>query len=128
MQLIEHYPKRKRDRTVTCWIVTTDVDLPREEVREAAHQRWQIENEIFKRISHLAGTKTFYFKDPRQFFNLLRLFFAAMAVLDCIMWMLRAHTLLFAALRVGIKATWRNVFSRIGEVLYGLPRAFGFMT
>jgi len=128
VQLTETYPKRKRDRTVTCWIVTTDLELPLEEVREAAHQRWQIENGIFKRISHLAGTKTFYFKDHRQFFNLLRLFFAAMAVLDCIMFMLRAHTLLFAALRVGIKATWRNVFSRIGEVLYELPCAFGALT
>jgi hypothetical protein len=108
VQLIETYPKRKRDRTVISWIVTTDLGLPLEEVREAAHQRWQIENSIFKRISHLAGTKIFYFKDPRQFFNLLRLFFAAIAVLDCIMWMLRAHGLLFAALRVGIKDTWLN--------------------
>lgn len=124
VQLTETYPKRKRNRTVTSWIVTTDVQLPLEEVREAAHQRWQIENGIFKRISHLAGTKTFYFKDHRQFFNLLRLFFAAMAVLDCIMWMLRAHRLLFAALRMGIKDTWLNVFSRIEEVLGRLPCAF----
>jgi len=128
VELREFYPKRKRERTVISWIVTTDIELPLEDLREAAHQRWQIENGIFKRISHLAGTKTFYFKDYRQFFSLLRLFFAAMAVLDCIMWMLRAHRLLFAALRVGIKATWRNVFSRIGEVLYELPCAFGALT
>jgi hypothetical protein len=124
VQLTETYPKRRRNRTVTSWIVTTDVQLPLEEVREAAHQRWQIENGIFKRISHLAGTKTFYFKDHRQFLNLLRLFFAAMAVLDCIMWMLRAHRLLFAALRMGIKDTWLNVFSRIEEELGRLPCAF----
>jgi hypothetical protein len=124
VELTETYPKRKRDRTVISWIVTTDLELPLEEVREAAHQRWQIENGIFKRISHLAGTKTFYFKDHRQFFNLLRLFFAAMAVLDCIMWMLRAHSRLFAALRFGIKDTWLNVFSRIEEVLGTLPCAF----
>jgi hypothetical protein len=124
VQLTETYPKRRRNRTVVSWIVTTDLQLPLEEVREAAHQRWQIENGVFKRISHLAGTKTFYFKDHRQFFNLLRLFFAAMAVLDCIMWLLRAHTLLFAALRFGIKDTWLNVFSRIEEVLGWLPCAF----
>jgi len=124
VELIETYPKRKRNRTVTSWVVTTDLDLPLEEVREAAHQRWQIENGIFKRISHLAGTKTFYFKDQRQFFNLLRLLFAAIAVLDCIVWMLRSHTLLFAALRFGIKDTWLNVFSRIEEVLSELPCAF----
>jgi len=124
VELTESYPKRKRNRTVISWIVTTDLQLPLEEVGEAAHQRWQIENGVFKRISHLAGTKTFYFKDHRQFFNLLRLFFAAMAVLDCIMWLLRAHTLLFAALRFGIKDTWLNVFSRIEEVLGWLPCAF----
>ena len=124
VELTETYPKRKHNRTVISWIVTTDLQLPLEEVREAAHQRWQIENGIFKRISHLAGTKTFYFKDHRQFFNLLRLFFAAMAVLDCIMWMLRAHSRLFAALRCGIKDTWLNVFSRIDEVLGTLPCAF----
>jgi hypothetical protein len=124
VQLTETYPKRKRDRTVISWIVTTDLELPLEELREAAHQRWQIENGIFKRISHLAGTKTFYFKDHRQFFNLLRLFFAAIAVLDCILWLLRAHALLFAALRLGIKDTWLNVFSRIDEVLVKLPCAF----
>jgi hypothetical protein len=124
VELIETYPKRKRNRTLISWIVTTDLQLPLEEVREAAHQRWQIENGVFKRISHLAGTKTFYFKDHRQFFNLLRLFFAAMAALDCIMWMLRAHRLLFAALRFGIKDTWRNVFSCVVEVLGTLPCAF----
>jgi hypothetical protein len=127
VELTETYPKRTRERTVISWIVTTDLQLPLEEVREAAHQRWQVENGIFKRISHLAGTKTFYFKDHRQFFNLLRLFFAAMAVLDCIMWMLRDHTLLFAALRLGIKDTWLNVFSRIEEVLGGLPCAFAVL-
>ena len=99
VELTEHYPKRKQDCTVTCWIVTTDVEQPLEEVREAAHQHWQIENGIFKGISHLAGTRTFN-------------------------WMLRAHTLLFAALRMGIKDTWLNVFSRIDEVLGRLPCAF----
>jgi hypothetical protein len=124
VELIETYPKRKRNRTVISWIVSTDLQLPLEEVREAAHQRWQIENGVFKRVSHLAGTKTFYFKDHRQFFNLLRLFFAAMSALDYILWLLRAHRLVFAALRRGIKDTWRNVFSRLVEVLGELPCAF----
>jgi hypothetical protein len=124
VELTEFYPKRKKDRNVRCWIVTTDLDLPLEELREAAHQRWQIENRVFKRISHLSGTKRFYFKDHRQFFNLLHLFFAAVAVLDCIIALLKAHKRLLAALRAGIKGTWRNVFSRIREVLYELPCAF----
>jgi hypothetical protein len=128
VELTEFYPKRKQDRTVTCWIVTTDVDLPLGDLREAAHQRWQIENNVFKRISHLSGTKRFYFKDYRQFFNLLHLFFAAVAVLDCIIASLRAHRLLFDALRGGIKPTWLNVFSRVQEVLYGISFAFEHLT
>jgi hypothetical protein len=39
VQLTESYPKSKRDRNVSCWIVTTDLSLSLEEVREAAHQR-----------------------------------------------------------------------------------------
>ncbi len=128
VELKEYYPKRKRQRNLSCWIVSTDLQLPLKELREAAHQRWQIENNVFKRISHLSGTKRFYFKDPRQFFNLLHIFFAAVAVLDCIIALLRAHQRLFAALRAGIKDTWRNVFSRIREVLYELPCAFERMT
>ena len=128
VQLREYYPKGKRERNASCWIVCTDMDLPLEELRQAAHQRWQIENRVFKRISHLSGTKRFYFKDHRQFFNLLHLFFAAVAVLDCIIALLKAHKRLLAALRAGIKGTWRNVFSRIREVLYELPCAFERLT
>ena len=51
--LIEDYPKRKRNSHVETWIITTDFTLSFEEAREAAHLRWQIENNEFKRISHL---------------------------------------------------------------------------
>jgi hypothetical protein len=127
-ELREFYPKRKKDRNVSSWIVTTDMSLSGEELREAAHQRWQIENNVFKRISHLSATKRFYFKDHRQFFNLLHLFLAAVAVLDCILALLRPHKRLFDALRDGIKPTWRNLFSRIQEALYELPCAFRHLT
>jgi hypothetical protein len=80
--LVEDYPKRKRNAHVETWIVTTDLTLDFLEGREAAHLRWHIENHQFKRLSHLAGTKTHYFKDPRQFFVLLRLFCLAVTVFD----------------------------------------------
>jgi hypothetical protein len=80
--LVEDYPKRKRNAHVETWIVTTDLTLDFLEGREAAHLRWHIENHQFKRLSHLAGTKTHYFKDPRAFFVLLRLFCLAVTVFD----------------------------------------------
>jgi hypothetical protein len=128
VELTEYYPKRTGRTHEHCWIVSTELTLTLEEIREAAHQRWQIENNVFKRISHLSGTKRFYFKDHRQFFNLLRLFLAAIAVLDYILVLLRAHPRLYAAVRLGIKGTWRNVFSRLWELLSELPCAFERLT
>ncbi len=61
IHLVEFYPKRKKNRHIECWIITTDLSLSVTEIREAAHLRWQIENNVFKRISHLSATKRFYF-------------------------------------------------------------------
>jgi len=127
LQILEHYPKRRRNKNESFWIVTTDLALSIEEAREAAHQRWQIENNVFKRISHLSATKRFHFKDPRQFFNMLHIFFAAVAVLDYIIELLRYHRRLYAALRDGIKITWLNVFCCIRETLYDLPGALSLI-
>ena len=66
--LVEGYSKRTSDALAESWIVTTDLSLSSKAFKEAAHRRWHIENNVFKRISHLAGTKRFYFKDPREFF------------------------------------------------------------
>jgi hypothetical protein len=57
--------------------------------------------------------------------DLLNPFLAAVAVLHCIFALLKAHKRVLNALRDGIKPTWRNVFSRIRELLYELPCAFG---
>ncbi|GAG12094.1 unnamed protein product, partial [marine sediment metagenome] len=70
--LLEDYPKRKKNQHRECWIVTTDLTLLPEEIREAAHLRCHIENNGFKRLSHHTATKRFYFKDPKPFFTLLR--------------------------------------------------------
>lgn len=115
IHLIEFYPKRKKNRHIECWIITTDLSLSLTEIREAAHLRWQIENSVFKRISHLSGTKRFYFKDPRAFFNMLHIFFAAIAVFDALIYILRRETQLFKSLLDGIKPTWRNIFSQLKE-------------
>jgi hypothetical protein len=115
--LVEDYPKRKTNPHAECWIVTTDQGLQPEEIREAAHLRWHIENNLFKRLSHHTGTKRFYFKDPKAFFSMLRLFCAAIALLDILLYILRRNALLFKSLLQGIKQTWRNMFSRLEQAL-----------
>ncbi len=49
--LVEDYPKRKKNAHVETWTVTTDLTLDFLEGREAAHLRWHIENQEFKRLS-----------------------------------------------------------------------------
>jgi hypothetical protein len=128
IHLVEYYPKRRSDRQhVSCWIVTTDFSLSLAEAREAAHQRWQIENNTFKRLNHLTGTKRFYFKDPKRFFNMLHIFCASVAVLHALIHILGRCTSLFKALRDGIKPTWSNIFSQTKEVLAQLKCPFEYM-
>jgi hypothetical protein len=113
--LVEDYPKRKVDRHVECWIVTTELSLLPREIREAAHLRWHVENNVFKRLSKQSGTKRFHFKDPTRFYSLLRLFCAAVALFDMLIAILQREQKQFKRILDGIKATWNNIFSQLAE-------------
>lgn len=115
--LVEDYPKQTKDAHRDCWIVTTDLSLSSLCLREAAHLRWHIENNVFKRISHLAGTKRFYFKDPRPFYTMLRLFCAALAAFDALISILRQRTREFKQLMNGAKTTWKMIFALLQDQL-----------
>jgi hypothetical protein len=127
IHLVEDYPKRLKEPHAECSIVTTDLTLSLEQIREAAHQRWQIENNTFKRLSHLSATKRFYFKDQKRFINMLHLFFAALACYNAIICILSRHERIFKSLLQGIKPTWRNIFSQIKEVLLQIKCPFQAM-
>jgi hypothetical protein len=113
--LLEDYPKRKKNQHLECWIVTTDLTLLPEEIREAAHLRWHIENNGFKRLSHHTATKRFYFKDPKPFFTMLRLFCTAIALLAMLLQILNQNEEEYKRILNGIKQTWKNVFSQLEE-------------
>jgi hypothetical protein len=113
--LLEDYPKRKKNQHLECWIVTTDLTLLPEEIREAAHLRWHIENNDFKRLSHHTATKRFYFKDPKPFFTMLRLFCTAIALLGILLQILKQNAGEYKRILNGIKETWKNVFSQLEE-------------
>ena len=69
--------------------MTTDLSLSCREIREAAHLRRQIEYNVFKRMSHLCGTKRFYFEHQRPYFTMVRLFAAAVVAFDAFISMVR---------------------------------------
>jgi hypothetical protein len=113
--LVEDYPKRKINQHVESWIVTTDLSLLPREIREAAHLRWHVENNVFKRLSKQSGTKRFHFKDPKRFYSLLRLYCAAVALFDMLIAILQRAEEQFKGILDGIKATWNNIFSQLAE-------------
>jgi hypothetical protein len=113
--VVEDYPKRKAQQHVECWIVTTDLSLLPKEIRQAAHLRWHVENNVFKRLSKQSGTKRFHFKDPTRFYSLLRLFCAAVALFDMLIAILQREQEQFKRILDGIKTTWNNIFSQLAE-------------
>lgn len=118
--LVEFFPKNQESRQhAESWITTTDLSLNHEEIREAAHLRWQIENNVFKRLSHIAGTKRFYCKNPKAFYNMLRLFCAAVAIFDAFIKIFSRNEKKMKLLLGGIKPTWKNIFSQVDEYLEG---------
>lgn len=124
-RLREHYPKRSRNRHVVTWIVTTNLALSCSEIRQAAHLRWQIENNVFKRMSHLCGTKRFWSKSRRAYFTMARLFAAAVAAFDAFIAKVRTDRRKFNRIMQGAKFTWKNFFSQLDEHLP--PRSFARM-
>lgn len=112
---IRKHPKRKRNAHAECWVVTTDLTLIAEEVREAAHLRRQIENNVFKRLSHLSGIKRFTFKEQKPFLTMLLLFFAAITIFDIYTYMLQQNEEAFKHVLGGITFTWVNFFSQLEE-------------
>ena len=77
---------------------------------------------MFKKLSHLCGTKRFYFKDSKRFFTLLRLFCLAVTLFDAFFLTMRCEPKEFNRLRGGIKPTWKNLCSQLEE---RLPPRFG---
>jgi hypothetical protein len=117
VRLKEHYPKRRKNRHVITWIMTSDPALSCREIREAAHLRWQIENNVFKRMSHLCGTKRFWFKDQRPYFTMVRLFAGAVATFDAFISIVQANPNRYKRIMRGAKFTWKNFFSQLEELL-----------
>jgi len=50
-------PKPGQEKCELFWVITTDQSLSALEMRELAHMRWQIENNVFKRLNELVGSK-----------------------------------------------------------------------
>lgn len=91
VRLLEQPVKNPEAPPQSSWIVTTDFSLTHQELREAAHVRWSIENNVFKRLSSLVATKRFHFNEQRPFVALLRIVCAALSAFDLAIYIMNGH-------------------------------------
>jgi hypothetical protein len=111
VHLEEEYAKDRKNPHRQSWIVTSDLCLSLDEIREAAHVRWSIENDVFKKLSHLAGTKRFHSKDPQAFLTMLMLFCAAVSAFELALQILAQDATHFKEFFNGMKMTAFGSFS-----------------
>lgn len=76
-----HLKGKYAGETFSFWAVTTDETLTGDELREMAHNRWTIENNAFKELSALTGSKKGYIKNSHAKEALLRMWFMGLALL-----------------------------------------------
>lgn len=111
----EEYVKRHKNKDTEFYVVATDMTMSAEEIREAGHLRWEIENNVFKRLNHHCGTKTQRVKDSRAFVNWLYLVCLGIALFDFLLCILKKHKAVWDEILDGRKATWHNIQSALIE-------------
>ncbi len=63
------------------YVLTTATGLSGEDLRELAHRRWEIENNIFKRLNHLVGSKRLWSWKPKVMEMFLRAWMIGLTLL-----------------------------------------------
>jgi hypothetical protein len=111
--LVEDYAKDKKNPHRESWIITSDLSLSLGEIREAAHARWSIENDVFKKLSGLAATKNFHFKDPQAFMTMLMLFCAAVTAFELALRILAQDQNAYKDFLDGMRVTTFGVFALV---------------
>ena len=75
-----HLKGRYRGQSLEFWVLSTDQSLSGQELRELAHARWATENNGFKQLNAMVGSKRAYLKDPLAKEALLRMWGIGLAL------------------------------------------------
>jgi len=78
----EYYPKRKRNKEVKFFVITTFEELSAMEMRELGHLRWRIENNGFRALNDQTNCKHVYTHDENAFDALMMILFTAWNLLN----------------------------------------------
>lgn len=100
-------PKTGFTERTEFYVLTTATGLTGEDLRELAHLRWGIENNIFKRLNHLIGSKRAWSRNPRVMEMLLRIWMIGPTLLGA--YLFERGWKKFKETRQTMKSTWRAV-------------------
>jgi len=100
-------PKPGEEKFETFWVITTDVEMSGLDMRELAHTRWVIENNVFKRLSELVGSKRGWIRNERVKEALLLLWFIGLLLLGY--YLVLHGFVLLRKVYGAVKATWKYV-------------------
>lgn len=75
-------PKKGEEPVEEFFVITTREDLSCKEMRELAHTRWRIENEVFKRLNSLVKSKRVYTHSSHTLSVLLLLWLIGLTLLE----------------------------------------------
>lgn len=105
----EHHrkPEKGRSADVEFWILTTAVGLTGEDLRELGHRRWEIENNIFKRLNFLVGSKRCWSHKPNVMEILLRAWMIGLTILGA--YLFKQGWELFKKNWEVVKKTWQTI-------------------
>lgn len=116
----EHHLKPRKDRpeNTVFWVLTTAAKLTGEDLRELAHRRWRIENNIFKRLNFLVKSKKHWSRDPSVMELYLRMWMIGLTLLGAY-WVERGFERFRECCGV-VKQTWKAVAERMQRSLISL--------
>ena len=78
-------PKPNENPVEEFFVITTKLDIDTCQIREAAHARWFIENNVFKRLNFLVNSKRIYSKSLSTITTLLLLWLIGLSLLQIFM-------------------------------------------
>lgn len=89
------------------WALTTATGLSGEDLRELAHLRWEIENNIFKRLNHLIGSKRAWSRTAYVMEILIRIWMIGLTLLGA--YLFQRGWEAFKQTWQTMKSTWKAV-------------------
>lgn len=114
-----HLKGRFRGQTETFFVVTTKTDLTALDIRDLAHRRWRIENNVFRALSEKLNTKHAFARHPAAAYSIARILFLAWNLLQA--FLLRVPTEAIRAAYGKVKVTMRFLRDVLAHSLFVAP-------